>query len=135
MSAEAELPAGMVPAEKIAATARRQALPGEAERPDPDPEAAARRHRLTEKLTVMQADLGGLFYEMAIRDALDMDVLLGKAAELQQVDTELGQLERAIRLQQEGAGGTCENCGALHARSSSFCSVCGNALRVQGGVA
>ena len=37
----------------------------------------------------MQADLGGAFYEMAIRDHVRMDVLTRKAAELQRVDAEL----------------------------------------------
>ena len=45
----------------------------------------------------MQADLGGVFYEMAIRDHVRMDVLTRKAAELQRVDAELAQVERAAR--------------------------------------
>ena len=44
----------------------------------------------------MQSELGGLFYEMAIRDHVRMEVLIQKAAELQRVDAELGQLERMI---------------------------------------
>ena len=46
----------------------------------------------------MQSELGGLFYEMAIRDHVRMDVLIPKAAELQRVDAELGQLERMIEI-------------------------------------
>ena len=38
----------------------------------------------------MQSELGGLFYEMAIRDHVRMDVLIDKAAALQRVDAELG---------------------------------------------
>ena len=41
----------------------------------------------------MQSELGGLFYEMAIRDHVQMDVLIEKAAALQRVDAELAQLE------------------------------------------
>ena len=48
----------------------------------------AQRDRLLEKFTVMQADLGGAFYEMAIRDHVRMDVLTRKAAELQRDATE-----------------------------------------------
>jgi hypothetical protein len=134
VSEPSELPPDMIPAEKIAALGRRRgpAAPAEAvERLDP--ETAARRDRLTSKLTFMQADLGGLFYEMAIRDAIDLDLLLRKAAELQRVDAELGQLERALRLEREGAAGACEHCGALYARSSSFCSSCGSPLRAEAG--
>ncbi len=56
----------------------------------------AQRDRLLEKFTVMQADLGGAFYEMAIRDHVRMDVLTRKAAELQRVDAELLAAERLL---------------------------------------
>src|SRR5258706_1112672 len=59
--------------------------------PEPENrELIAERDRLVEKFTVMQADLGGAFYEMAIRDHVKMDVLTRKAAELQRLDIELG---------------------------------------------
>lgn len=56
------------------------------------------RDRLLEKFTVMQADLGGAFYEMAIRDHVRMDVLTRKAAELQRVDAELLATERLLEV-------------------------------------
>jgi hypothetical protein len=56
------------------------------------------RDRLLEKFTIMQADLGGAFYEMAIRDHVRMDVLTRKAAELQRVDAELLAADRLIEL-------------------------------------
>jgi hypothetical protein len=56
------------------------------------------RDRLLEKFTVMQADLGGAFYEMAIRDHVRMDVLTRKAAELQRVDAELLATERLLEM-------------------------------------
>jgi hypothetical protein len=56
------------------------------------------RDRLLEKFTVMQADLGGAFYEMAIRDHVRMDVLTRKAAELQRVDAELLAAERLLEM-------------------------------------
>jgi NADH pyrophosphatase NudC (nudix superfamily) len=87
-----------------------------------------RRDRLIEKFTVMQSDLGGLFYEMAIRDAVALDVLMGKAAELQRVEAELGQIERLIRMDESGAAGSCPSCGALFARGSAFCAQCGHTL-------
>jgi hypothetical protein len=60
----------------------------------------AQRDRLLEKFTIMQADLGGAFYEMAIRDHVRMDVLTRKAAELQRVDAELRQAEEMLELSQ-----------------------------------
>ena len=57
----------------------------------------AQRDRLTERFAAMQSELGGLFYEMAIRDHVRMDVLIAKAAELQGVHTELSELERRLR--------------------------------------
>ncbi len=56
----------------------------------------AQRDRLLEKFTIMQSDLGGAFYEMAIRDHVRMDVLTRKAAELQRVDAELLAVERML---------------------------------------
>lgn len=66
--------------------------------PDPSPDLVAQRDRLLEKFTIMQADLGGAFYEMAIRDHVRMDVLTRKAAELQRVDAELLAAERMLEL-------------------------------------
>jgi hypothetical protein len=56
------------------------------------------RDRLLEKFTIMQADLGGAFYEMAIRDHVRLDVLTRKAAELQRVDAELREADRMLEL-------------------------------------
>ena len=62
----------------------------------PDLALAGERDRLVERMTLMQSELGGLFYEMAIRDNVRMDVLMGKAAELQAVDAELAEVERRL---------------------------------------
>jgi hypothetical protein len=62
----------------------------------PDPELISERGRLTERFAVMQSELGGLFYEMAIRDHVQMEVLIRKAAELQRVDAELVRIERLL---------------------------------------
>jgi hypothetical protein len=58
----------------------------------------AQRDRLLEKFTIMQADLGGAFYEMAIRDHVRIDVLTRKAAELQRVDADLLAAERMLEM-------------------------------------
>ncbi|MGN6189681.1 MAG: hypothetical protein ACTHOE_12350 [Conexibacter sp.] len=97
-------PPGLVPADKLAAQARRDALRaggGDGVRPPAvatvEHELLARRERLTERFALLQADLGGVFYEMAIRDHVAMDVLTRKAAELQRVDADLQQVERDLR--------------------------------------
>lgn len=123
-----DLPAGMVPAAKIAAVARRGAQaapePDEAER-----ELLARRERLTERFTLLQADLGGVFYEMAVRDHVRLDVLTRKAAELQRVDVELQEVERLLR----GDGGPptaiCPSCTTRHGAQARYCAHCGHALQ------
>jgi hypothetical protein len=97
----------------------------------PDPEAReliAERDRLLEKFTVMQADLGGAFYEMAIRDHVKMDVLTRKAAELQRVDVELGELEQKLESLGPASTGACPKCGTEFEPGSKFCSECGTAL-------
>jgi hypothetical protein len=59
-------------------------------------ELEARREQLTERFALMQLELGGLFYEMAIRDHLELDVLAAKSAALQQVDLELAEVHRSL---------------------------------------
>ena len=66
--------------------------------PEENADLVAQRDRLLEKFTIMQADLGGAFYEMAIRDHVRMDVLTRKAAELQRVDAELLAAEQMLEL-------------------------------------
>ena len=87
-----------------------------------------RRNRLAGELVDLQWDLGGLTYEMASRDHFRLDVLARKAAKLQQVDAELAEVERMLKLDQAGAAGACGSCGALYARGAVFCWQCGNDL-------
>jgi hypothetical protein len=87
-----------------------------------------RRERLTREFTELQYDLGGLAYEMAIRDHIRLDVLMRAAARLQEVDAELGEIDRLLHLKQAGATGRCPSCGALHGYGSSFCWQCGTQL-------
>jgi hypothetical protein len=101
----------------------------EAERKEEDSaELIAQRDRLLEKFTVMQADLGGAFYEMAIRDHVRLDVLTRKAAELQRVDAELLAVERLLELERADATGLCPSCGAPHGPAVRFCPQCGTPL-------
>jgi hypothetical protein len=101
--------------------------------PDPDeqrievgkPELRERRDRLAERFAELQWDLGGLAYEMAARDHFRLDVLVKVAARLQEVDAELAEVERLLRLDEAGAAGSCSSCGALYARGAVFCWQCG----------
>jgi len=91
-------------------------------------ELLAQRDRLLEKFTVMQADLGGAFYEMAIRDHVRLDVLTRKAAELQRVDAELLAVERLLELERSDAAGLCPSCGSPYGPADRFCPQCGHSL-------
>jgi hypothetical protein len=93
-----------------------------------------RRDRLADQLAELQWDLGGIAYEMAIRDHFRLDVLARQAAKLQQVDAELAEVERVLRLEQAGAAGACGSCGALHARGAVYCWQCGVDLMERGPV-
>ena len=77
----------------------------------------------------MQSELGGLFYEMAIRDHMRIEVLVHKAAELQRVDAELGQLERMIEAGSASVGGKCPSCEAVYAHGAAFCAQCATPSR------
>jgi hypothetical protein len=94
-------------------------------------ELLAQRDRLLEKFTVMQADLGGAFYEMAIRDHVRLDVLTHKAAELQRVDAELLTVERLLELERSDAAGLCPSCGSPYGPAVRFCPQCGHSLAPQ----
>jgi len=93
-----------------------------------------RRDRLADQLAELQWDLGGVAYEMAIRDHFRLDVLARQAAKLQQVDAELAEVERMLRLEDASAAGACGACGALYARGSVFCWQCGKDLMDRGPV-
>lgn len=79
----------------------------------------------------MQWDLGGLVYEMAIRDEIRVDVIVKRAAVLQEADAELAEVDRILRLEETGMAGTCANCGAPHSTGASFCWQCGQPLLAQ----
>jgi hypothetical protein len=108
--------------------AAKAAASKEPAKPEESVELVAQRDRLLEKFTVMQADLGGAFYEMAIRDHVRLDVLTRKAAELQRVDAELLAVERVLELERADAAGLCPGCGAPYGHAVRFCAQCGHAL-------
>ena len=90
-----------------------------------------RRDQLTARVAEMQWDLGGLVYEMAIRDRIRVDVLVKRAAMLQDADAELGEVERILKMEQSATAGTCSACGAPHSSGAVYCWQCGNSLLPQ----
>jgi len=93
-----------------------------------DSELKRRHAAASRRFAEEQWNLGGLAYEMAIRDHFRLDVLQRTAAKVQEADAELSNIARLLELEQAGAAGSCPECGALHARGASFCSSCGTAL-------
>jgi hypothetical protein len=98
-------------------------------------ELAARREALAARFAELQWDLGGVAYEMASRDHFRLDVLTARAAELQQVESNLAETERLLKLEQAGAAGACPSCGSLYARGADYCWHCGLALMPSGAAA
>jgi hypothetical protein len=102
----------------------------------PEPEGGIvdlkrRRAQLSARVAELQFDLGGLVYEMAIRDRIRVDVLVKRAAQLQDADAELGEVERILRLEETSTAGACGNCGAPHSSGAAYCWQCGQPLLLQ----
>jgi hypothetical protein len=91
-------------------------------------ELRRRRDALAAEVTELHWDLGGLAYEMAIRDHFRLDVLVRRAAVLQERDAELAELERLLRLEDSATAGSCPACAAPHSRGALFCWQCGATL-------
>jgi hypothetical protein len=91
-------------------------------------ELRQRRLELAEQVAALTWDLGGLAYEMAIRDHYRLDVLARKASELQEVDAQLGEVQRLLATAEAGIEGQCRSCGAVHSRGAAYCWHCGAPL-------
>jgi hypothetical protein len=89
---------------------------------------ALRRDELTARFAELQYDLGGLLYEMAIRDHIRIEVLVRHAAVLQDVDAELREVERILLMEETGTAGSCGSCGAPHSSGAVYCWQCGQPL-------
>lgn len=87
------------------------------------------RLRLAELVAERTWDLGGLTYEMAVRDHFRVDVLAKKSAELQELESQLSEIERLLA-NADGVGGNCRYCGSPHARGAAYCWRCGHPLGV-----
>lgn len=90
-----------------------------------------RRDALNAKVAELQWDLGGLVYEMAVRDRIRVDVIVNHAAALQEVDAELSEIERILQLEKTGIAGVCSNCNAPHSSGAGFCWQCGHEIMHQ----
>ena len=90
-----------------------------------------RRDQLSARVAELQFDLGGLVYEMAIRDRIRVDVIVRRAAALQDADSELAEVERILRLEESSTAGACASCGAPHSSGAAYCWQCGQPLLEQ----
>lgn len=90
-----------------------------------------RRDVLKARVAELQWDLGGIVYEMAIRDRIRVDVLVKRAARLQDADSELNEIERILRLEHTSTAGSCASCGAPHSTGASYCWQCGQPILQQ----
>lgn len=90
-----------------------------------------RREQLVARVAELQWDLGGLTYEMAIRNSMRVEVLVKRAAELQDADAELNEVERILRMEESATAGSCPSCGAPHSSGATFCWQCGKPLLEQ----
>ncbi|WP_169738412.1 hypothetical protein [Patulibacter minatonensis] len=88
------------------------------------------RRRLAEQVAESTWDLGGLVYEMAVRDHFRVDVLAQRAAVLQRLDARLSEVERLAE-DHAGIAGSCRFCGAPHGRSAEYCWSCGERIIVR----
>lgn len=90
-----------------------------------------RRDQLVARVAELQWDLGGLVYEMAVRNRISVEVLVKRAVELQDADAELSEVERIVRMEETGTAGSCGSCNAPHSSGATFCWQCGHSLLQQ----
>lgn len=87
-----------------------------------------RRAQLSSRVAELQWDLGGLTYEMAIRNRLRPEILVQRASVLQEAEAELGEIERILRMERTGVAALCLTCGAPHSAGAVYCWQCGTSL-------
>ena len=90
-----------------------------------------RREQLVARVAELQWDLGGLVYEMTVRNSIDVEVIVKRAVPLQDADAELAEVERILRMEESGTAGVCGGCGAPHSSGATFCWQCGKPLLAQ----
>ncbi|MBA3865536.1 MAG: zinc ribbon domain-containing protein [Solirubrobacterales bacterium] len=90
-----------------------------------------RRDQLVARVAELQWDLGGLVYEMVVRNRIQIEVLVKRAVVLQDADAELHEVERIVRMEETATAGSCTSCGAPHSSGATFCWQCGKPLLEQ----
>jgi hypothetical protein len=95
-------------------------------------ELRRRRKELAERVAQLTWDLGGLTYEMAVCDHYRLDVIARRAAELQEADAHLQEVQRLLAGAEAGVHGNCRSCGAVHSRGAAYCWQCGAPLLQEG---
>ena len=90
-----------------------------------------RREQLVARVAELQWDLGGLVYEMIVRNSIDVEVIVKRALPLQDADAELSEVERILRMDETGSAGACGGCAAPHSTGATFCWQCGKPLLEQ----
>jgi hypothetical protein len=113
------------------AAAMKAPAPGTGLEPELTVDLERRRDQLVARVAELQWDLGGLVYEMAVRNRIEVEVLVKRAVALQDADAELGEVERIVRMEQTGTAGSCATCGAPHSTGATFCWQCGGSLLKQ----
>lgn len=98
---------------------------------EPTVDLERRRDQLSSQLAELQWDLGGLAYEMATRDRIKVDLIVKQAAAMQDVEAELSEIERIMKLEKTSVAGTCSSCGAAHSSGAAFCWQCGQQIMHQ----
>jgi hypothetical protein len=119
------------PASAAQAAATPKAPPSPALGDDLVVDLERRRDQLIARVAELQWDLGGLVYEMAIRNRIQVEVLVKRAVALQDADAELGEVERIVRMEETGTAGACSHCSAPHSSGAAFCWQCGKPLLEQ----
>jgi hypothetical protein len=87
-----------------------------------------RREQLARRYEELQSDLGGLVYEMAIRDHFRLDVVVRRAAALQAVDAELSSVEQQLGISSAAPTAACPSCGGPVSVAAQYCGRCGSTL-------
>ena len=103
-------------------------VPGSVTAREKNVDLQRRRDELAARVTELQFDLGGLVYEMAIRDRIRVELIVQRAAVLQGADAELAEVERILRLEETSTAGSCASCGAPHSSGAAYCWQCGQPL-------
>ena len=116
------------PAAPAPASPQAQAAIAQPLAPQPPQDLGSRREQLARRYAELQADLGGLVYEMAIRDSFRLDVVTRRAAELQAVDAELSAVERQLGLAPPPVVTACPSCAAPVQPGARFCGSCGSTV-------